>query len=645
MTVAGPSALQRFTERLVEVIHRQPTPAGGRCVAVTVSELGGRDELARRPAHPPARPPDFTVPVQLAGEHAIVGPVPAPDGTVAACGTCAARRWQAVRHDTVRNAVESGGSTRRCGESPYLTTFAADTLASVVVGAVGAPAARRSGPFPMLHTVHLGDLTVRSYPVVPDPECPQCGRVAADSPEAACITLVPAPKSSAGSFRQQGIESYRLPVSAFANPICGALGTSVGSDLTSPSTAATYGTFSTRSGHYLRGTFWGGHAETYRTSSLIGVLEGLERYAGLRPRGKRRTVVASYNSVREQALDPRRCGLYSDAFYRSHPAITPFDPDRPIPWAWAYSMEQAAPVLVPEILAYYHSSGLPDRFVQESSNGAATGGSMAEAVYFGLMEAIERDAFLLMWYSRFAAPEIDPGTSTVGRTRHMIDRLALYGYRSRFFDLRVTFPIPVVGAVAERVDGGLGRMCVGAGASLDPEAAMSAALCEIATDAVNLTSRTERDEARLRSMAADFDLVEGLHDHPLLFGIPEMGRHADFLLAGRGLPPASLADVYQRSRPSPPIGDDLKDDVDRSMALVRAAGFDIVIVDQTMPEQRDLGLCTVKVLVPGLIPIDFGWQRQRVLQSPRLLTALHQAALRDDDLRPDDINHVPHPFP
>ncbi len=71
----------------------------------------------------------------------------------------------------------------------------------------------------------------------------------------------------------------------------------------------------------------------------------------------------------------------------------------------------------------------------------------------------------------------------------------------------------------------------------------------------------------------------------------------------------------------------------------------MVVVDQTMPEQRALGLTTVSVLVPGLLPIDFGWTRQRALRMPRLRTALREAGLRATDLTDADLNLAPHPFP
>ncbi|MFY1675702.1 TOMM precursor leader peptide-binding protein [Streptomyces sp. WMMC905] len=603
-------------------------------LAVSVGALGLRDAFAEeRDLDAPE-----AVPVRLYGRQAVVGPVPGEADSP--CPLCLARRWQAVRSVALRDALERGGSTHAAGAWPYALPFAADALASVVVRA-----SSRSGrvPFPDVYVLDLSSSSVRGYPLVPDPECPGCSRPVEDTAEDAAVALGPAPMHAPGTFRRRGIESHDLDVAAFANPICGALGPSVVYDVSSTSTSATIGCFSLRSGGYLRETFWGGHAGSFGVSARVGVLEGLERYAGMRARAKRTRVIGTLREFGEKAVDPRRVGLYSPEFHRADPRVAPFSPDREIPWVWGWSLRDGAERLVPEILTYYHAPGLENRFVQESSNGCASGGCVEEAVYFGLMEVVERDAFLLSWYGRQPLPEIDPATSSRPATRQLVDRLAMYGYRARFFDTRITFPIPVITAVAERSDGGIGRMCFGAGAGLDPEAALDAALCEIATDAVNLPDRTRRDEARLRAMAADFTRVTALHDHPLVYGLPEMAAHADFLLRPRVAGKQSA--VGDLAWSGAPDTSDLRDAVERCVTAVADAGFDVVVVDQTLPEQARLGLHTFSVLVPGLLPIDFGWSRQRALGMPRLRTALREAGLRDRDLVPADLNPAPHPFP
>ncbi|MGW4038352.1 TOMM precursor leader peptide-binding protein [Streptomyces sp. NPDC004778] len=649
----GAPALGESTRLLGELL-RQGLARHGRAAAVTtqldVQPLGVHDAFAADGKVPRAD----AVPVRHYGRHAVVGPLPAPPGTARRpCARCLERRWQAVRSVALREALELGSGTRAAGPSPYVTPFAAEAVAGVIAArlAGGGP---DTGSFPAVHLVDLQTLAVRHYPLVPDPECPGCGQPEPDSDEAAALTLKPAPKMRPDGFRVRDLREYELPVEPYANPVCGSLGPSVVQDVSSTSTSATIGCFSLRSGPYLRETFWGGHADTFADSVRIGVLEGLERYAGMRPRTRHAQVHASLDALRAEdraVVDPRVCGLYSDAFHRANPRVRPFTPDREIPWVRGWSLRDGHTVLVPEVLTYYHAPGLENRFVQESSNGCASGGALEEAVYFGLMEVVERDAFLLSWYGRAALPEIDPRTSRRPATRHMVDRLEMYGYEARFFDTRITFPIPVVTGVAVRPDGGPGRMCFGAGAGLDAEAALAGALCEIATDAVNLQGRTERDEERLRAMAADFAKVEALHDHPLAYGIPEMGGHADFLLGAPGSvrrPARSFDELYgdgPGARPVLPVSDDLREDLRRCVDAVAAAGFDVVVVDQTMPEQRDLGLTTVSVIVPGLLPIDFGWTRQRALGMPRLRTALREAGLRTADLTDADLNPAPHPFP
>ncbi|MGW4444186.1 TOMM precursor leader peptide-binding protein [Streptomyces sp. NPDC004682] len=631
--VAGPVACEPWDEVCAALTADLAARPGTPPCAVT--RLGARDELASGAV-------EFTpgvVPVGLYGHHAVVGPV-TPSGA-RGCPRCLARRWQAVRAGFLRDALERGRETRATGVPPWRTAFTVDALAALVTAA-----SRRPGPVhrPWVWLLDLETLHVSRFPLVPDGECPSCARRPDDTAEGARIVLGPSPKHDPDGFRTRPIEAYDLPLEAFVNPLTGMLGPSVAPDLASASTSSAVGAFTTRSGAYLRECYWGGHTGAYGTSVRVGLLEGLERYAGMRARAKRTVITATLEELGDAAVDPRVTGLYADSFYDLGTGAPRFAPDRPIAWVWGWSLRDERAVLVPEVVAYYHApGGIRRRFVQESSNGCASGGSLAEAVHHGLMETIERDAFLLAWFGRVRLPEIDPASSTRSATRAMVDRLAMYGYRARFFDTRITFPVPVVTAVAERVDGGPGLLCFGAGASLDPEDALAGGLCEIATDSVNLRRRTAREEPRLRRMAADFDEVRVLHDHPLLYGLPEMGRYTDFLLRGRDdeerVPLASLAD----GAPRPAA--DLREDVKACVAAVTERGFDVVVVDQTAPEQRALGFHTVKVLVPGLIPIDFGWSRQRAALMPRTRTALREAGLRADDLTPDDLNPAPHPFP
>jgi ribosomal protein S12 methylthiotransferase accessory factor len=144
-------------------------------------------------------------------------------------------------------------------------------------------------------------------------------------------------------------------------------------------------------------------------------------------------------------------------------------------------------------------------------------------------------------------------------------------------------------------------------------------------------------------MAADYLECQGLHDHPLLFGLPEMAHFADFLL--RETPKQSVPELYADWLSRRPHGPDLRDDLLYVRDVLVNAGHDVIAVDQTSADQLAVGTHSVCTVVPGLLPIDFGWSKQRALYMPRMRQALRRAGFRDTDLDVLDMNLVPHPFP
>jgi ribosomal protein S12 methylthiotransferase accessory factor len=226
----------------------------------------------------------------------------------------------------------------------------------------------------------------------------------------------------------------------------------------------------------------------------------------------------------------------------------------------------------------------------------------------------------------------------------MCDRINRLGYDISLFDMRLDMPLPVVLAVATRRDGGKGRLSLAAGAGLDPLAAIWGAVCEIATYIGSMEERVSTREAELREMAADFTKVLGLEDNMLLFGLPEMFPHAQFLWENPRL--ASAAQVYAGWETERPRNLDQADDIQYCLDVLVKRGLDqVIVVDQTTREQRALGLHTACAIVPGLVPIDFGYEKRRYLSLERTYTVPRIAGLRDRDLVATDLNQMPHPFP
>jgi ribosomal protein S12 methylthiotransferase accessory factor len=585
-------------------------------------------------------------------------------------------RWQRLRPRLQQEALEGAEPVRPVGDWPILTGHLVEAVwrayeaAFLDPGAAGGGVLPGSGPaaagradaLPRVTRIDvetLGPWTVR---LLPEPLCPACGPGGApagpagssprlgtpaapwDEHHSPVQELGPRPKTAVDTYRARGPLEYDLPADALVNEVCGALGAAAFTLLDSPTTAPVSGNGLHRAYTGLMDLTWSGQADSFGLSRELAFLEGLERWSGSSRRsGAPTAVVDSLANLGGAALDPRECGTYAPETYANDPLLEPFSPDRAIPWIPGWSLRDHRTVLVPERLVFYGSGTGSDSFVFECSNGCAGGGSLEEAVLFALLELIERDAFLLGWYGGAHLTEIDLGPGADPRSRTLIDRAGLQGYDVRVFDNRIDLAVPVATAVAVRRDGGPGTLAFASAAGLRPQSAVHGALSEILTYLPALPHQARARVDELRAMAADFGLVRTLPDHAGLFGLPEMAVHAArYTAPGQARPAAEVFAGWEEQRPR---SLDLLDDIAFCRDELVRAGHDVIVVDQTSAEQARLGLRTVCAIVPGLVPIDFGWYRQRALRMPRMFTALERAGLRDRPPAPGDLHLVPHPFP
>lgn len=594
--------------------------------------LGDADLLT--PPAPGAVAARARITVHLTAEAVLVGPW-GGDGT--ACGVCLGMRWQRLRGSAERDALETGRGTTAIAAWPVPTAGLATAVLAVhhaVTGPTPPDCAFAGGDrhLPRVTRIDLATWHTTTVPLLPEAMCPACHPVHEETEPG--FPLLPRPRPASG-HRLRAPGSYALPAGALANPVCGALGTGTRTDLTSPTTAPVAGAVLLRTSAGLNEMTWSGKTGSFRRSRDLGLLEGLERYASTRRQCRTPPLVAAYDSLGDAALDPRDCGVHPPETYATDPRLRPFDPTRPIPWVTGWSLRDQRPVLVPQRSAYYFEGSEADDFVDESSNGCATGSCLEEAVLFGLLELVERDAFLLSWYGDTPLTAIDLADCEDPAVRVMLDRADLLGYRLHVLDTRADLPIPSVAAVAVRRDGGPGHLSFAAAAALDPVAAIESALAETLTYLPGLAGRVTARAEDVEAMADDFTLVRRQDDHPTLFGLPRMASHAaNYLTPAATVPAAALSEERQRWADEP---HDLRADVQRCCDALAGVGHDVIVVDQTSQEQRRLGLHTVRVIAPGLLPMDFGWSRQRALHLPRLRTAR-----QGDPARP--LRLVPHPF-
>ncbi|GGM48969.1 hypothetical protein GCM10012275_19820 [Longimycelium tulufanense] len=484
-------------------------------------------------------------------------------------------------------------------------------------------------------------LQVHERGFLPLPTCPLCGPAPPDHPEPRRIELHPRRKPDAREFRSTGGRALDTLVE---QPY---VETEIG--IVSRLSSHTTGLFPAASAvSILPGTATSipsyGQASDHRTARALAVLEMLERLAGAQTRQGQPTVQGCYRELGDDALDPRRLGLYSEDQYGREGFSYPwFDEDLPLGWVWGYSLGEQRPLLVPECIAYQQpSTGVS--LVRETSNGCAVGSCLEEAIFHGLVEVAERDAFLLTWYARARAERLALQAIPDQEVRFMTERMLWRsGYRIQLFDITTEIGVPSFWALAvdETSHPVHPATLSSAGAHPCPRKAVKSALRELA-GLIDWTGGWDSSRTRSRAarMIEDPFLVAELEDHLTLYAHPETVDRFAFVLGQE-----EAGDWPARTEAwTWPQHTDLRADLDELLGRFLRHDLDVIVVEQTTPELRWAGLVCVKVIVPGALPMTFGHAYRRTGGLPRLYSVPFWLGRCDRMLGPDDLNPHPHPF-
>jgi ribosomal protein S12 methylthiotransferase accessory factor len=568
-------------------------------------------------------------------------------GGTCACVACLQQARLAQRIPQELTAHRQGTAIDLCAPA-HLSAFALERVAALRAF-MRSNAATGAGAGAEGIALDLVTLATTRFALHGQRNCPLCGDTGAPAqePPTPPTPLQPPParslqhrqKRHPGAYRCKQLGEYAIDLARYINPVNGLLGKTLLQNRELPFYALTSGRFFESEVARETPIDWFGSAQTYRDSAIVGIFEGLERRAGLLARERGAGVRASYAEAAGVALHPASLGLYEEATYADDPRLLRFDERLPLDWVWGHSMARRAPVLVPSDFVYYGSR----QMIYGNSSGCATGSCVEEALLFGLLETIERDAFMMHWLARLAPCRIALDSIEDIECKTIITRLVAAGATLHLLDARLDLPVPVVLAVIVRAPGEFGAFSLAAGASFDPADAIRRALGEVAVHFHGFEERSRRAAEGNRD-SADFGSVKGIEDHALFYGQPQALPLARFLVESPI--ERSYADTYAAWNAQRPASLSLLDDLEFFFGLLKAAGHDDVVwVDQSSPEQAQLGLRTVRAIVPGLLPIDFGHGRCRAATLPRLFELPHRLGLRAAPLCADDINRTPHPFP
>lgn len=318
-------------------------------------------------------------------------------------------------------------------------------------------------------------------------------------------------------------------------------------------------------------SIYAGKGATKDQAKASAMMEAFERY--------------SAEPQEHQIKNDLICGLFDETEGCINPKSLilpnlPFDPKtKELEWIKSINIKDDNEYLTPADTVFHpYISQNGTNLFKSSTNGLASGNKIEEAIFHGITEVVERDAWSLFEIKRNKASTINLETIENPLINEIVDKFKQAGIDIKVVDLTSDVEMATIAAVSDDTvlkDPAL--LTLGVGTHLDPEIAVLRALTEVAQSRATQIHGTREDTTRAVFMRkAGYERMKRINKH--WFGESE-----------------EVIDLNEIKNKS---GKSFKEDIETSMKLLEKAGFeDVLYVDLTKPE---IEIPVVRVIIPGM---------------------------------------------
>lgn len=376
----------------------------------------------------------------------------------------------------------------------------------------------------------------------------------------------------------------------------------------------------------------GGAAVTGANASVAALMELAERYCGF--------FSADLRMHTGPALDASylwggRLGVFADWQYdepgfdfRKH------DPQASVRWMHGRSLIDGKRRFLPAawVQVPFFPSSISEQIMCSTSSGMAAAFDYDTAMASGMLELIERDAFMVMWHHKIGMPAIrvdlpDLLGKTIAGNVHDGD------VELKFINLTNDLGVPVALCAMKRV--WRGNMIHSIGAAARPSLRLA---CQKAF--YEATTESHRQIVELQSGRTgwvpkpDFSNVTSFSDHGTLYSIKHYMAELDFIWNMQ-----ETQDVDD----GPALPQEGASLLRALLDIVRANAMEAIAVSLSTPEIRAAGIKVVKLVMPQLVSF-YADHRYPNLGTDRIWSAAEKLGAEVDPQHRRIPNPLPHPF-
>ncbi|OPY25296.1 MAG: YcaO-like family protein [Methanobacterium sp. PtaU1.Bin242] len=254
-------------------------------------------------------------------------------------------------------------------------------------------------------------------------------------------------------------------------------------------------------------SIYAGKGATKNQAKASAMMEAFERYSAEINKADTDKFERGTFPEKENALDPETLILPS----------LPFEVEKtPLDWIKSIEITNDQEYMVPAN-AVYHPYIPPSgsSLFKSNTNGLASGNRIEEAVYHGITEVVERDAWSIFEAKKEPKSEVNCEGIENPLIKDMLDKFTNAGVDVKLLDLTADVKITTIAAVSDDTvlkDPAL--LSLGVGTHLNPEVAVIRALTEVAQSRATQIHGTREDTTRAVFMRkAGYDRMKRINKH------------------------------------------------------------------------------------------------------------------------------------
>ncbi|RAP52679.1 MAG: hypothetical protein BZ137_08385 [Methanosphaera sp. rholeuAM130] len=309
---------------------------------------------------------------------------------------------------------------------------------------------------------------------------------------------------------------------------------------------------------------YAGKGPTDIHAKVSSIMEAIERYSAEQQENDE-NIIKKYDPA--DCLNPEDLILPKDSYH-----------DEELEWTKAISIKTQEEIYVPSNSVYhpYNTENIHHIHLS-NTNGLASGNRLEEAIFHGMMEVIERDAWSFFEVYKKDKPEINCENTDNEYITELLDKFEKNNVSIKLLDLTIENEIPTIAAVSDDLtlkDPAL--LTLGIGTHLDPDIAAIRAITEVAQSRATQIHGTREDTTRANLLRqTGYQRMKRLNKHW-------------FKDSQKTINLEDMPDVSS---------DSFKEDIEITMKLLEKSGItDAYYVDLT----RDINIPVVRVIIPQM---------------------------------------------